>query len=187
MWARSLPFALRMRSRLRGDEPRIRAVLPIRLAAFSDPDYGAIRGLIAIRLAALALPIVPPIRCPEVRRIPCGCVVAWCQAGWCGALGGQFVGVSFYGASGTGRKVDTSSPIGSCGYTVGSLLVTTENKAVAGRRELMGSRQALQGALRVNVLIGRGLHVDADRGRCQRLCCCWVCISALSGVCAVVD
>ena len=48
-----MPFALRMRSRLRGNEPPIRAVLPIRLAALSDPDYAAIRGLIAIRLAAL--------------------------------------------------------------------------------------------------------------------------------------
>src|SRR5208282_970827 len=42
--------------------------------------------------------------------------------------------------------------------------VTTENKAVAGRRELMGSRRALQGALRVNVLIRRGLRVDAESG-----------------------
>ena len=36
-----------------GDEPPIRAVIPIRLAALSDRDYAAIRGLIAIRLAAL--------------------------------------------------------------------------------------------------------------------------------------
>jgi hypothetical protein len=53
MWGVVLAFALRRRSRLRGDEPPIRAVIPIRLAALSDPDYAAIRGLIAIRLAAL--------------------------------------------------------------------------------------------------------------------------------------
>ena len=47
-------------------------------------------------------------------------------------------------------------------YTFGSSLVTTENKAVAGRRELMGSRWALQSSLRVNMLIHRGLRVDAE-------------------------
>ena len=44
----------------------------------------------------------------------------------------------------------------------GSLLVTTENKAVAGGRELMGSRRALYGVLRVNVLIHRGLREKAE-------------------------
>src|SRR5208337_2617621 len=48
--------------------------------------------------------------------------------------------------------------LGSWLASCGSLLVTTENKAVAGGRELMGSRKALYGALHVNVLICQGLR-----------------------------
>jgi len=102
-----------MRSRLRGDEPPIRAALPIRLTALSDPrlcrDPWPNRDPIG---RALRCRFVPPILCTEAGRIPRGCVVAGSHAGGCGALGGRFEGASFYGASGTGRKVDTSSPSG---------------------------------------------------------------------------
>ncbi len=58
----------------------------------------------------------------------------------------------------------------------GSLLVPTENKAVAGGRKLMGSRRALYGALRVNVLIHRGLREKAELGPLLTM-------HAASGVC----
>jgi predicted RNA-binding protein with PUA domain len=42
------------------------------------------------------------------------------------------------------ENVDTPPLRGSCRATFGSLLVTTENKAVMGVGELMGSRRALR-------------------------------------------
>jgi len=91
--------------------------------------------------------------------------------GWrMGAPGGRS-GAGFVGMrSGNGEsqkpavlthRVDATTRhphLGSWLAPCGSLLVTTENKAVAGGRELRGSRRALYGVLRVNVLIHRGLR-----------------------------
>ena len=79
-----------MRSRLRGNEPPIRAVLPIRLAAVSDPDYAAIRGLIAIRLAALCAADCAADSLPGSEANP---------ARMCGGVGARLGGVALSEAS----------------------------------------------------------------------------------------
>ena len=91
-------------------------------------------------------------------------VVQGCLGGRIAAPGGGFAGLMFFAVP-SARGEGTRHPhLGNCTVTFGSLLVTTENKAVAGGRELMGSRRAFYGALRVNALIHRGLRKKAELG-----------------------
>ena len=82
-----------------------------------------------------------------------------------------------------GSKVDTSSPKGSCMYTFGSSLVTTENKAVAGARELMVSRQAVGRSSRKHVdpsRVARRCGIGAVAAACSAVSCAfWLCSASV--------
>ncbi len=131
-----------------GNESPIRAAIPVSLAALSVPGSPSfalpIRGLILMRVAAFCGAVVSLIGSPEGwrlrgderrRKADAGRVAAeWIVE----TVESQNRAVLRTGS------IETRHPqLGSCTATFGSLLVTTENKAVAGRRELMGSRRAL--------------------------------------------
>ena len=93
---------------------------PDPLAALSDPDScpdpDPIRRPLRSRFASrwrsdwrcFAVPMMPPIGCPEVRR----CVVQGCLGGRIAAPGGGFAGLMFFAVPSAPGGGDTSSPIG---------------------------------------------------------------------------
>ena len=88
------------------------------------------------------MPIRPPIRYPEAWRMLCDEGVWRPMRGPVAARRGNVESQNLAMLR-MGRRLTRHPRLGAAQLPYGSLLVTTENKAVAGRRELMGSRRAL--------------------------------------------